>query len=78
MRLKIAQHDRDIVLMRSLITYLGCGRVEEKSNVSMSYFIVSNFNADHQALFFRPALPSLPTPFYPSGGAVQPHQIDYS
>lgn len=30
-RLRITQHSRDIILMESLILYLGCGRVEEES-----------------------------------------------
>jgi hypothetical protein len=30
--------------MKSLITYLGCGRIEENSKTSMSYFVVSKFN----------------------------------
>lgn len=42
LRFQIAQHSRDIILMKSLITYLGCGRVEEKQN--MSYFLVTKFN----------------------------------
>lgn len=43
LRFQIAQNNRDIILMKSLINYLGCGRVEENLKVSMSYFVVSNF-----------------------------------
>ena len=31
------------MLMKSLITYLGCGRVEEVSNAPLVYFVVSRF-----------------------------------
>jgi hypothetical protein len=30
--------------MKSLIRYLGCGRVEENPKAAMSYFVVSKFN----------------------------------
>jgi hypothetical protein len=43
LRFQVAQHNRDIELMKSLITYLGCGRVEGNSKSSMVYFVVSRF-----------------------------------
>lgn len=43
LRFQLAQHNRDIKIMKSLITYLGCGRVEENLNNSMSCFVVNNF-----------------------------------
>jgi hypothetical protein len=30
--------------MKSLITYLGCGIVEENFNFSMSYFVINKFS----------------------------------
>jgi hypothetical protein len=44
LRFQLAQHNRDIKLMKSLIAYLGCGRVEEYLKRSMSSFVVSKFN----------------------------------
>jgi LAGLIDADG endonuclease len=44
LRFQIAQHNRDVKLLESLITYLGCGRVEINSKTSMAYFVVSKFN----------------------------------
>lgn len=44
LRFQLAQHNRDIKLMKSLITYLGCGRVEENLKTSMSYFVINKFS----------------------------------
>lgn len=44
LKFQIAQHNRDLNLMKKLITYLGCGRVEENLNASMSYFVVTKFS----------------------------------
>lgn len=42
----MAQHSRDNILLKSLISYLGCGRVEENENekYSTSYYVVSKFD----------------------------------
>lgn len=42
--LQLAQHKRDILLLKSLITYLGCGRVEENEKYSTAYYVVSKFD----------------------------------
>lgn len=44
LKFQLAQHNRDIKLMKSLITYLGCGIVEENFNFSMSYFVINKFS----------------------------------
>jgi hypothetical protein len=43
LRFQIAQHNRDVELMKSFITYLECVRIEENSKSSMVYFVVSRF-----------------------------------
>jgi hypothetical protein len=44
LKFHIAQHNRDIKLMESLITYLGCGRIESDLARSSVYFVVTKFN----------------------------------
>lgn len=44
LRFQLAQHSRDNKLMKSFITYFGCGKVEENLKTSMSYFVVNKFN----------------------------------
>lgn len=44
LRLQLAQHNRDFLLLKSLISYLGCGRVEENLKHSASYYVVSKFD----------------------------------
>jgi len=41
LKFQIAQHSRDIELMKTLITFLDCGRVEHKITKSMAYFLVT-------------------------------------
>jgi hypothetical protein len=45
LKFQLAQHNRDNKLMESLITYLGCGRLEENLNRSMSYLVVTKFDS---------------------------------
>ena len=40
-KLRIAQHSRDIKLIKSLVSYLECGRVEEDLKYPMVYFVVN-------------------------------------
>lgn len=44
LRLQLAQHSRDTLLLKSLISYLGCGRVEENEKTLASYYVVSKFD----------------------------------
>jgi len=44
LRLQLSQHSRDNILLKSLISYLGCGRVEENEKYSASYYVVSKFD----------------------------------
>lgn len=44
LRLQLAQHSRDTLLLKSLISYLGCGRVEENEKNSAAYYVVSKFD----------------------------------
>ena len=44
LRLQLAQHSIDTLLLKSLISYLGCGRVEENEKNSGSYYVVSKFD----------------------------------
>nr|YP_010218686.1 LAGLIDADG endonuclease [Morchella brunnea]UBU98531.1 LAGLIDADG endonuclease [Morchella brunnea] len=43
LKFQIAQHSRDSELMRSLITNLGCGRIELNLGRSAVYFVVTKF-----------------------------------
>jgi hypothetical protein len=44
LRLQLTQHNRDNKLLKSLIDYFKCGRVEENLKTSISYYVVTNFN----------------------------------
>ena len=43
LRLVITQHSRDDQLMKSLVSYLGCGRHVARSTGSISDFIITSF-----------------------------------
>jgi len=43
LKFHVVQHSRDIELMKSLISYLNCGRIELALKQSAVYFVVTNF-----------------------------------
>lgn len=43
LKFHIVQHNKDIELMKSLISYLNCGRIELALKQSAVYFVVTNF-----------------------------------
>jgi hypothetical protein len=42
-RLEVAQHTRDELLMSSLISYLGCGKYEKRNSRDLGYYKVTKF-----------------------------------
>jgi LAGLIDADG endonuclease len=44
LRFQLTQHNRDYELLKSLIGYLRCGRVEENLKLSICNYVVNNFN----------------------------------
>lgn len=44
LRFKITQHNRDVLLLESLVKYLGCGKIYKKSTVSVADFEVKKFS----------------------------------
>ena len=43
LRFTLTQHSRDELLMKSLVSYLGCGRYEPINNQDLGVFVVTKF-----------------------------------
>jgi hypothetical protein len=44
LRFRVAQHSRDHPLIKSLVNYFGCGRIEVRSKRELVDFVVSKFS----------------------------------
>jgi hypothetical protein len=51
-RLEVAQHTRDELLMSSLVSYLGCGKYEKRNSRDLGYYKVTKFADIQNPTFF--------------------------
>ena len=76
LRFEIAQHNWDIELLKSFITCLGCGRVEEDLKASASYFVVTKFS-DVPQLLAPPAWEEKVIPHFDKYSIIGVKSLDY-